>query len=644
MSTTRDGSTALLASCRKQFLDTLTSFARDRGFGQPEWIEGLVTEAGSAFDELVGLKDREGFEAARSLTASRISLVHEADLEFSIVLTDVARRIRERCEQELARLHLRMMRLIDHHDTSSEQSPIGPESACRGLRGLADAAGLDPELRLRLISDNADELGHALLSLYRTLDRQLSDAGLQVATRARTPAEPSHRMAGHRVVGHSGGPMAGLRDALLPDGAARSGAEAEETPADLLRLLHQWIDEHCTETGGSLADGPLGPILPPRRAAAVRAIERIFDALATDPTLGGGLRTALKHLRVPLLKLALKDDGLFSIEDHPANRLMRAMAVACAGLHADTPEQSPWTASADRIAREVQQPVDDIGRALTLALGASEALIDERLTSVRDLARAASESARRGERHDQCLAAASRVIRGLVERDTPAAVADFLEVYWVQLLARTAYGLGVDSAEYQGQVRTAAELASSVAGDADPAVRRQLAPTLPHLIKRLQAGLEALGLDAARRQSALAPCMDLHAALIRGSPPPPCPRSPLPGLRLREPPGTRRTHLLMHGGHTTRDAVAPKWLQAVEVGDWLYLTQGELGPWHGCVGWIGPHRGLLVLVSGEGDEARRLLVSTRALAELAERDAAHLLQIPSPMEACARRLAGQDGA
>ena len=100
----------------------------------------------------------------------------------------------------------------------------------------------------------------------------------------------------------------------------------------------------------------------------------------------------------------------------------------------------------------------------------------------------------------------------------------------------------------------------------------------------------------------------------------------------------------MHGGHTDRDAVTPKWLQAVEVGEWIYLTHAALGAWHGCVGWIGAHRGILILVSGEGDGTQRLLVTARALSELAEKDAAHLLQIPSPMEACARRLAARKGS
>lgn len=637
MSASREGSAALIASCRQQFLDTLVAFARDRGFGQPEWLEGLVEEAGAAFDELVGLKDRQGFEMAKSLTASRISLVHEEDLEFSIVLTDVARRVRERCEHDLARLHMRMMRLLDQHGTSSEQCPVGPEAACRGLRGLSDAADLDPDLRLRLVSDNAEELAHALQALYRSLDRQLDDAGLRVATRPRPGTEATHRPASGSASGHSGGPMAALRSALLPEGGARgSTATGTELPPDLLKLLHQWIDEHCAGAGESLAASPLAAVLAPERAAAVRAIEQIFDAMAAEAGLAGVLRRALTRLRVPLLKLALKDDGLFSIEDHPANRLMKAMATACAGIKVASPEQSPWCARVDEIAREVETSAHDTGRALTLALGATEGLIDERMNRTREAARVGSDAALRSERHDLCLAAASRAVRGLIGSNTPDAVADFLEIYWVQALARTAYAKGHEGTEYSELLQVASDLVASVAPDIEPARRRDLVPKLPELIRRLQAGMDILGLDAPRRTAALGPCMDLHAALIRNAPAPAYRRAGPVGLKLRPVPGLEAARVLMHGGHSARDAVAAKWLQAVEVGDWIFLSQAELGAWHGCVGWIGPRRQILTLVSADGKAL--LLVTLRALAELAEDDAAHLLQIPSPLDYCARHL------
>jgi len=633
MSATRDGRSVLVARCRQQFLDALSGFARDRGFRQPEWLDGLVGEAGNAFDELAGLKDRQGFETARSLTASRISLVHERDLEFSIVLTDVARRVRERCEHELARLHVRMMRLLDQRDTTSEQCPVGPEAACRGLRGLAEAASLDAEVRLKLLSDNAEELAHVLRLLYRTLDRQLEDAGLKVATRPQPGRGAETRGPSVGAPGHGTGAMATLRHRLLPAGSqADAGGAAVELPPDLLRLIYQWLDEHCDVAHEKFSGSQLAGLLSPQRSAAVLAVEQVFDAIAADRALAAGLRAALGRLRLPLLKLALKDDSLFSFAEHPANRLMQAMATACAGIDAATPDESPWLARVCGIADELRQGGDDIGRALTLAVGATESLIDERMQAMHEATQPATEAALRSERHELCLAAASRALRALLADDTPDAVRDFLELYWVQVLARTAYTKGEKSPEHEQFLRTAAELLDSVGPGQGPALLKRL----PELIKRMQAGVDLLGLEQARRNAAMAPCMDLHSALVRNAPRPAYRRAKAVGLRLRPVPGIAGARLLMHGGHSARDAVAPKWLQALEVGDWLYVNAAELGAWHGCTGWIGPHGQIAILVAADGRDL--LLITRRALAELAERDAAHLLQVPSPLEAAARRL------
>ena len=631
----------LLARCRQAFLDVLGEFARSRGYGQPETIAGLCEHAGAAFDELAGLRDRKGFEAVSGLTASRISLVHEEDLEFTIVLSDVARRLREHCDPALGRLHQRMMRLLDQRDTTAEQSPVGPEAACRGLRGLCEAAGLDPEERLRMVSEHADTLGEHLLRLYRALDGELESAGLHVAALTRPAGGSSPlRVAGAGELPARGAPLAALRRALMPaDSAVPQHATAHPLPPELLALIHQWIDQHH-EGVASTATRPdsnaLAALLAPERAAAVLAVERAFDAIASDPRLAGGLRLALARLQIPLLKLALHDDSLFAMADHPANRLMQSMAAACAGLTAGTPAESPWCARVDAIARGVQRPAAEGGNTLNLALGATEALIHERLQSLIQAAQSAQDAALRAERHEQCLASASRAVRSLLADGIPGPVCDFLELYWVHVLARSAYTHGEGSTIRSEHLHSAAELVDSVDHAAEPNRRRQLLTRLPDLINRLQAGLDLLGLEQSRRNAALGPCMDLHSALIRGATPPPYSRKHPVELRLRPVPGLDHARQLMHGGHSVHDQPQPDWLAALQPGDWLQLATTELGSWHGCVGWIGPHRQIATLVTPTGDAL--LLVTLRALAELAARNAARVLEIVSPLELAVQGL------
>lgn len=147
--------------CRSVLLASLEAFARGLGFVQQETIAAFLDEAARCHDELAGLHDRRGFEQAHGLTASRISLVHEHDLEFTLELTALARRLRDYCGGELSRLHLRYMTLLGQRDAAAEQTPVGPETVCRALRALSDAAGFDPEQRLQFLERCGEPLAPA---------------------------------------------------------------------------------------------------------------------------------------------------------------------------------------------------------------------------------------------------------------------------------------------------------------------------------------------------------------------------------------------------------------------------------------------------------------------------------------------------
>lgn len=181
------GQQRLLAHCRSQLLANLEAFARSIGFIEQKTIAAFVDEAARCHDELLGLHDRRGFEQAHGLTASRISLVHEHDLEFTLELTALARRLRDYCRIELSRLHGRYMMLLGQRDAAEEQTPVGPETVCRALRALADAAGFDPAQRLQFLERCGEPLARTLRTTYRELGATLDAAGLR-PHRASAPA------------------------------------------------------------------------------------------------------------------------------------------------------------------------------------------------------------------------------------------------------------------------------------------------------------------------------------------------------------------------------------------------------------------------------------------------------------------------
>lgn len=141
----------LLAHARDSFLRTLRQAAGEV-IRHPGWINEFTFAAGECFDELAGLRERQGFEQAHGLTASRISLVHDSDLDYSIELMNLDQRLRDHCVRELSALHLRMRTLLADTDRAlQDESPVGSESVCRALRALKEAERLSPAEGLKLL-------------------------------------------------------------------------------------------------------------------------------------------------------------------------------------------------------------------------------------------------------------------------------------------------------------------------------------------------------------------------------------------------------------------------------------------------------------------------------------------------------------
>lgn len=171
----------LIAECRATLLSTVEETFRAMRMSDDAWLATARSAAGQRFDELSGIRDRRGFEIARGLTASRISLIHEEDLDFSIELTELARHLHDRLEAELIPLSQRMRIILSQTEVIPEQLPQGPETACEALRALAGAAGLETEARMKLLERLREPLAQHLGALYERQNKRLDEAGIKTS-------------------------------------------------------------------------------------------------------------------------------------------------------------------------------------------------------------------------------------------------------------------------------------------------------------------------------------------------------------------------------------------------------------------------------------------------------------------------------
>ena len=605
---------APVAECRHHLLSTLGQFIRELGFRDEAWITRALDAAGQRYDELTGVRDRRGFDAVRSLTASRISLIHEDDLAYTIDLSDLARRLREACGPSLLRVHLRLTTLLDQSELEPEMSPLAPETACEALRALADAADLQAEARERLLMRAEQPLRQALNTLYAELDSRLAAAGVDTPSpRPATCAPRSRRSDGPA----ESGALGALRHSL----AGPSGTAAAPAPAIDAGRLAEALERLEARLAGSapgdthelrLGLREIAGLLTPDRALAIDIVDALFQVIADDQALPAALRQTLAGLHTPSLRRALRQPDLLDDADRPLLRLLESTARLGYALPA-----SQHSAVLPRLAGALDElaAAPDLGDA---ACGRAQATLDLLLAELTNLFAEAlaghAAAAARAERKEIALQSASNAINAMVLPDTHPVLVTLLERYWVQALAQAAQHRDRDDSLWRARLDTAHRLIHSAPAQTDAAGRATLLKSLPALVGELRSGLAQLGLDEDTIARALAPCMELHSAVMRGTVLPPQRHTPVqrPATLRSTPEGLM---LLQHHGHISRTPDLPAAWSACAEGDRVALTLPDGSLFDGVLAGRTP-RGQMRLLLAPAD-GRVLAVSLRALATLA---------------------------
>lgn len=614
----------LLADCRERFLETIRRAAgeviRHQG-----WLDELAEAAGQCFDELSGQRERPGIEQMQGLTASHISLIHDDDMDYSVELLNLDQRLRDRCERELAALHMRMRMLLLGTDmVLQKESPVGSESVCRALRALKDAERLSAQEATMFIRQLEEPLQRHLCVFYRELEHYLAEAGIdsryRVATPSRSSLGPGNELAeavpsGRNLPLH---PVDALRLSVLARREMMPGAGNLDPTlaAALLERVEAWLGERQNFGSGvpaSLGASELGALLAPAKAAAVEVVETVFTHIAASPSLPTTIRMILARLRVPMLRLALRSDTLLAEERHPALRLVDLIANLGRTLPHDCAPELPVCRGLLLLLRPLVKAHRVEDQDFQMALTGAEALLASRRKGALARAAAFADEAERLERREVALHQASRTIYLLVGHRADPVAREFIEGYWVHVLAKAAYRYGTGSPQWTARVQTAHRLLVSAMPDPDEVARQQLMAQLPALMRALEDGLAWIGLAPERIREGLAPCLELHAALIAGRPgPEPVRRRPsMPSLGpVGESPDFR---VLRHKQYFSGElSLASDWTE-LEVGDCAAVGLPDGSVMRGFVGLIGSAQQLILIA--DGDSGAVLAITARALAQ-----------------------------
>lgn len=583
-----------LRDCRNLYLKHLGALLQDNGSLGSGAIQVIQEAAGAYFDEMVASNRRGSFQdEAGGLTASRITLVGEEDLELGIRLDNLTARLFGSAGETLWKLHLRFVTLLNRPDLSKNDNPLGPRGVVLGIERMLERAGaVSLDKKLDLLDTLADHLNDSLPALYAELEAFLSGAGvtaaqagiitspeapkkaqnsastadnasngsllaLQQALLARLPAGNGSAM-GAGFAGAPGFPApqsgtmpnstaGGAAAALLSQGALERlifrlneldrqrpvAAAAPISGAPSLENLIPGLFESGPETAAARApinSSALGIPAAAPEGLAIDTLATIFEAMFANPDLPDALKAIISSLQITLLKVAMQDATLFTDTAHPARQLIDRMGIATLGLPRDVPARHPNCVRLGEIASHLRTAYHGENAILRTALDEVNALIEARALEIIQAADAYLPMLHQLDRRDESSVQVGQVIDQLLSRPLPKEIRNFIDQTWRRVMLRNALQGGAESPEWLADKAAIDGLLWSF--EPKPALddRKLLAGKLPAILKRLKAGMEAVGLAPAAQTAFLDTCFTLQTAALRGQNPLPASTSDEPAL------------------------------------------------------------------------------------------------------------------
>ena len=171
----------VLRDCRELFQRRLAEIAQQAGVTSPSVLAAFTREIGEAHDELASMSQQDGFEQTAGLTASRISLVGNDDLELEIRIGDIANHLKGNDRIDHWRAQLRYKTLLHRPKMTMDNNPVGFEPISLGLWTLCKESANTLNQNLALLTRLEEQLQLQLPDVYRELNELLARHGIEPA-------------------------------------------------------------------------------------------------------------------------------------------------------------------------------------------------------------------------------------------------------------------------------------------------------------------------------------------------------------------------------------------------------------------------------------------------------------------------------
>lgn len=546
------------------YMDSM-ELARDRG----AYITAAFKQHFSHRFNQEKLRVRTGPEL-HELDAAHLSLQEPDDLEESLAANAIANAISNTCGEELFGLGKRLGVLLEQPDLQLEHLPLGPATLGSALLDALKDQNAGVKIKLMLVTRINKHFPAQVRAVYQETNRHLVEHNILPTIRvsmARTapapkptpapaapaPAAGDNGMAaasgqdmfsvlqqliayGHARVSHLGIPGMALPPGLTTERKSEARSDSGKTPAidpDLLQTLTR-IQQ------GQVEDDTLGHLDPEQIARGQTNILRelkntravgslgqldaltldivvlVFDYILGDPRIPDAMKAQIGRLQIPVLKVTMLDKSFFSQRTHPARRLLDLLADAALGWDPGEGHESPLYRKIEAIVQRILDQYDDRLEVIAEALDDFQSYQAREKQTSDELAGRSAQFLRDREMRERARIVAHDTVRAsLLDQTMPAPIHEFLRNHWERRLAQVYAAAGEDSPEWTQAVATMNELIWSLVPKTDKDERRKLINLLPHLLKRLDAGIQALGVGTSTRDAFFSDLVKCHAAAVK---------------------------------------------------------------------------------------------------------------------------------
>ncbi len=626
-----------------------------------------------------------------------LSLIADEDFEQELTIGRLSSRANYNCAQQLTALDRRLAALRRGERIPQDENPLYPKAVFAAFLDACKALGACDQVELVLLQEFGHQVADALPKVYQEINRYLVDRGVlqEIPLGGAASFDIGARAADNTTnTGYAESTATPPQPTTLPnipapfpDPAAHAGATIPSDvfaqiayrllssqgqartqppfpgavgPAQALTQLQRGdfdsqqfpgidprqMDHSAADLLRRLRSTPLIAWSHPMDAVTVDVVAMLFDLLLNDRDLPDALRAQIGRLQIPVLKVAMMDKAFFADRQHPARRLLDAIAGSATGWR---DEELPRLI--DKVRDVCEAVLNGFDKDITI-FSAQLALLTEFLADEEEKGQEATERRRseveRLERSAQVRHEVSQqVLRHVSDPNLPELIRSFLDGSWRVVLAKAYLNPGEGDQAWQGAIATMDDLVWSVAPKTTPAERRRLFEALPDILSRLRKGLASVDREN-EWDEFFTRLMPRHMEAIRPDLPATAPRQlepverrpdiaphvPAPTPVAAAPVATPAT--TGPASHAAPDEHYTEVARGLELGAWIEFKSARGTRRAMRLNWSSQQKGAYLFANLQGDDT--LIMATTRLAERLRDGTARILSRDSLTERAVAQL------